>query len=34
VDSEDSDFTFMMMDPFGAASALSFWDDAANSPVD
>ena len=30
---DDSDFAFDTMDPWTQAMALSFWDDAANSPV-
>jgi hypothetical protein len=31
---EDSDFSFITMDPWTAVSAFSFWDDAAVMPVD
>ncbi len=34
MDSEDSDFAFITMDPWTAASAFSFWDDAVVMPVD
>jgi hypothetical protein len=31
---DDSDFAFFTMDPWSAASSISFWDDAVNSPLD